>query len=1049
MSAEAGRKVAAPRRLSRRLLALLAVTMITPSTLFFLAGRSVLRDLGAASTAAGRSYEDLERTASGAFQNLDVLFALNVSGVANTLAGTLEYVVATRPELLAHPERLADEFRIMELLTSQRLGPTTAVAVIDHERGLVVAHLVCEHGSPLEKCMPLASRLIRESDYLQKVRDLPHRRMTAGSSAGMAYKRVTEHRYYEDPRRTDDPRVIVAVTSVAGTPWSLAFHSTVARVFNQVHGEFQGAVKKIGGDLGAVRRTAVTLQLQQERALVGISLLGGLFLLLAAFWISRRVIRPLAALKATADRIREGEFETRVSIHTGDEIEVLAHSMNFMLGHLTESYADLQGSRAELLELTVSLEARVGQRTAELSTAKERLELLDRQKSEFFSNISHELRTPLTLIQGLLGELAEQRRGALPPEATRSVLAALRSAQQLIVLISQLLDFSRLESGRYRVTLEPHNLGQACADMVEAFTLAAQGRGLVLSYAAPPDRLWARCDADAVRKIVNNLLSNALKFTPRGGAVEVKVESTAREAVISVSDTGIGIPADQLDHVFERFYQVDGTATREFPGSGIGLSLVRELVELQEGHITLESTVGAGSRFRVSLPLHEGPAPTVERPSKSPREGSGLLRLPEAPAPDVAVEDVPPPAGTGWVLVVDDNHEVADFVRTILTRSFHVRVRHAVPDALTLIADSPTLPDLLVSDVMMPKVSGLELCRRLKAAQATEKIPVMLVSARADQAHRLEALDAQADDYLVKPFDAKELLVRATNLVALREKDRALVERHRDLQATLGRLESTQHELVRAEKLATIGTLAAGVSHELNNAMQVIRGNLPLVADYAQAYEAALEGLLASATAAALPEGMADVRRDLAETVDAMEQASRRAATVVGGLREIARQAEGPRRPAEVGTFLGSAVQLVAAEQGDRICLCLEIEPALPPVQVQPVEIEHALVNILRNAARVTTDGGQVEITARLREAMVAITIRDHGPGIAPEDRARVFDPFFTTQPVGSGMGLGLAISESMVRRNGGQLQLESQLGKGAEFHILLPAGTADRRPDR
>ncbi len=433
---------------------------------------------------------------------------------------------------------------------------------------------------------------------------------------------------------------------------------------------------------------------------------------------------------------------------------------------------------------------------------KERAEALaeiDRAKTAFFSNISHEFRTPLTLLLGPLEDaLAAGPQGALAGEG---LAAAHRNALRLLRLVNSLLDFARLEAGRAQAAYVPVDLAAATADLASAFRAAIEGAGLGLEVDCPPLPAPVHVDPSMWEKIVLNLLSNAFKFTFEGGVV-VALRAAGDRAVLTVRDTGEGIPAHELPRLFERFHRVEGVRSRSFEGTGIGLALVHDLVRLHGGAIEVASEVGRGTTFTVAIPLGVAhlPASRVGAPgaAAAPAAGGGrafveeaLRWLPAAPAPAGAPEAADAPEGgvtapaaaaasgddgaaRPRVLLADDNADMRDYVRRLLAGRYEVE---AVADgAAALAAALARPPTLVLTDVMMPRLDGFGLLRALRGEASTRGVPVVMLSARAGDEARVEGLEAGADDYLVKPFAARELLARVALHVELARARQALEE---------------------------------------------------------------------------------------------------------------------------------------------------------------------------------------------------------------------------------------------------------------------------------
>ncbi|HEV2844147.1 MAG TPA: two-component regulator propeller domain-containing protein, partial [Thermoanaerobaculia bacterium] len=437
------------------------------------------------------------------------------------------------------------------------------------------------------------------------------------------------------------------------------------------------------------------------------------------------------------------------------------------------------------------LESLVAERTATIAEQAEKLRELDDLKSQFFANVSHELRTPLTLTLGPLQEALAGRFGPVREDLAAQLQVALRNARRLLGLVDQLLDASRLDAGSLRLRLRRGDLAAVVRHRVEAFLPLAERREIELSLAAPVGPVEAWFDEVQIEKVFDNLLGNALKFTPRGGKVHVSLAAPpeAGQVEVSVRDNGPGIPADQLPRVFDRFYQVEAPARRRWPGAGIGLALARQLVELHRGSISAESAEGEGARFTVALRrgrdhlppelVDDGPAEREQRPSGTFVLTADLLdETRGGPAPESDPGD-----DRTTVLVVEDNADIRAYIRRQLEPDY--RVVEAADGAEGLEQARRLVPDLVVSDVMMPRLDGNALLRALRTDPELEFIPVILLTAKASAENRIEGLREGVDDYLVKPFDPRELRARIDNLIASRKRllDRLAATPSRPLRA--------------------------------------------------------------------------------------------------------------------------------------------------------------------------------------------------------------------------------------------------------------------------
>jgi PAS domain S-box-containing protein len=452
------------------------------------------------------------------------------------------------------------------------------------------------------------------------------------------------------------------------------------------------------------------------------------------------------------------------------------------------------------------VELLAGQIAAALATARsydeERkraraLAELDRAKTAFFSNVSHEFRTPLTLMLSPLEDLVSKSDSGIRPANRELALLAHRSGLRMLKLVNTLLDFSRIEAGRVEASYEPLDLAAFTAELASTFRSAIEKAGLEFSVDAPPlsERLYV--DREMWEKVVLNLISNAFKFTLHG-SILVRIREQEESVVLEVSDTGAGIPSEALPHLFERFYRVQGVHGRTHEGSGIGLALVSELVKFHGGTVEAASQPGRGSTFTVRIPKGSahlpadrikpgrtarlssaGASPYVEEAFRwLPRDkpGSALLDTAEFPAMRMPVD-----AGRPTVLLADDNADMRDYVERLLSDRFRVI---AVSDGITALEVARhEKPDLVLTDVMMPRMDGFAFLREVRQDRNLGTLPVIMLSARAGEEARAEGLDAGADDYLIKPFTARELIARVSGTLAVARARRDAAEREAELKA--------------------------------------------------------------------------------------------------------------------------------------------------------------------------------------------------------------------------------------------------------------------------
>ncbi|MHC5766966.1 MAG: ATP-binding protein [Nostoc sp.] len=428
----------------------------------------------------------------------------------------------------------------------------------------------------------------------------------------------------------------------------------------------------------------------------------------------------------------------------------------------------------------------------------EALAEIDRAKTVFFSNVSHEFRTPLTLMLGPLEDALTSCATLLPAKEREQLEMVQRNGIRLLKLVNSLLDFSRIEAGRVQASYEATNLATFTAELASVFRSAVERAGMQLSVNCPSLPAPVYVDREMWEKIVLNLLSNAFKFT-MAGEIAVSLQWSNDHIEFVVQDTGIGIPAAEIPHLFERFHRVKGAQGRTFEGSGIGLSLVQELVQMHGGTVHVTSLLGAGSCFTVSIPTGYAHLPpdriSAPRTLASTALGArpyleeALRWLPEEAREQGSRGEgekevffplpLCPSAPSARILLADDNADMRDYVNRLLSQQYEVE---AVPDGLTALESARRrVPDLVLTDVMMPGLDGFGLLQALRADPQTQKVPIILLSARAGEEARVEGLEAGADDYLIKPFSARELLARVEAALKMARLRQEAMEREQGL----------------------------------------------------------------------------------------------------------------------------------------------------------------------------------------------------------------------------------------------------------------------------
>ncbi|MGA3268642.1 MAG: ATP-binding protein [Verrucomicrobiota bacterium] len=682
---------------------------------------------------------------------------------------------------------------------------------------------------------------------------------------------------------------------------------------------------------------------------------------------------------------------------------------------------------------------------AALEESNRKLVELDQIKSRFFANISHELRTPLTLLLAPLESLLQRFHRAFDDD-TRNLLATMHAnGMRLLKLINDLLDLVRLESGRMEIKPEPLAVDEFARGLASAARQVADDKRIKLETDVAPGLGTVMADRDKLEKILLNLLFNALKFTPAGGRVSLRAEQQGEELVLIVSDTGMGIAQKNLPFIFDRFWQADGSSKRKYQGVGIGLALVKELVEIQHGKVTVESQEGSGTTFTVRLPYQKG---ELQAKAALPEPGSpagltpatgatvtseewlaNLYRRAELfPALTPLQQAVKPVEFTGngrraTLLVADDEPDMLRFLKSQLAPIYEVI--EAVDGQQAVEKASQFLPDIILLDMMMPEKDGLQACREIRGNVPTQNIPVILLTARADEETKLAALEVGASDFLAKPFSTTELHVRIKNLVESHGYQRSLSKQNVALESTIEQLKDTESQLVQTEKLASLGRMSAGIIHEINNPLNFATTGL---------YALRAKGKL-------LPP---DQRGEYEEILADVETGIQRVQRIVSDLRTFTHPDVEQCDQVDVAEVVGASLRFLSGEWRDKV----RIEEKLAAGQTiwaNRNKLVHVLVNLLQNsldALEHKAFAGEVAtiwVEGRLEADRSIIVIRDNGAGIDTEHLGKIFDPFFTTKDVGKGMGLGLSICYRIVREYDGRISVKTERGRFCEFTLDFP----------
>jgi signal transduction histidine kinase len=712
--------------------------------------------------------------------------------------------------------------------------------------------------------------------------------------------------------------------------------------------------------------------------------------------------------------------------------------------------------RAEHMEAEVFLRARELQETnARLRTANDELARKERElgglyaklhelsqaKTRLFANVSHELRTPLTLILAPVDAMLAA--GDLAPAHRHQLEVVARNARVLLKHVNDLLDVAKLESGTLAPRYEAIDLAALVRRAASHFEVLAPQRGIVFASAAPAT-LTAEVDPEMVQRSVLNLLSNAFKFTPDRGQVGVTLGCDGETAVMTVEDDGPGIPPELRTVIFERFRQVDAGDARRVGGTGLGLAIVKEFVDLHGGRISVDTSRSGGALFRVALPLrapagcdvHRGTDesdPALDETTRQVLAGVERAALPAAEHPAPAIDAL------SIVLVVEDNSDMRRFIADGLAAEF--RVAEAADGREGLARARALRPDLIVSDVMMPNMSGDELLRAVRQEPSLRDTPVLLLTAKSDDALRVRLLREGAQDFVSKPFLLEELRARAHILVDVKRARDALhaevATRDGDLAGLVRSLAANRHDLQTA--LAELGAASRMkddflmiISHELRTPLNAVLGWAEMIASESleptEAHEA-LETIVRNA-------------REQQRLIDDLLDTSQ---VITGGGLYL------EQRPVDLASTVEAALDAVRlAAEAKSLTLDARAVQGVGMVLGDAARLRQVVWNLLSNAVKFTPASGRVEVALERVDGAARLRVRDTGIGIARDFLPHVFERLrqadgSSTRPYG-GLGLGLALVRHLVEEHGGTVAAESDgPGAGALFTVTLPLRRALR----
>jgi two-component system sensor histidine kinase ChiS len=717
-----------------------------------------------------------------------------------------------------------------------------------------------------------------------------------------------------------------------------------------------------------------------------------------------------------------------------------------------------------------------------LKQANRSLQQLDKLKDEFLANTSHELRTPLNGIIGITQSLLDGATGGLPDATRRNLETIVASGRRLATLVNDILDFAKLKHNNLQLQVRSIALRELVEVVFVLIRPLIGAKPLTLIADFPENLPPVAADENRLQQIFYNLIGNAIKFTDAGEIVvsaRSPNPSDPETVEIAIRDTGIGIEADKLDRIFESFEQADGSTAREYGGTGLGLAVTKQLVELHGGRIAVESQIGVGSTFTFTLPVsRDGWTPAVlaapisgdrDRPVAAASPSDALV--PAELSDPLHHSEIEFDGRDLKILIVDDepiNCQV--LVNYLSLYECELAIASNGVQALELLATS-FKPDLILLDVMMPRMTGYQVCQQIRERYSLDELPIIMLTAKDRLADVVMGLESGANDYLSKPIAKAELLARIRTQVQLchLETLRRLSESEREKAAALERslveLKQTQAKLIQSEKMSSLGQLVAGIAHEINNPVSFIHGNLDHVEDYARELIELVDRPREDWEEK--QEDLDFIREDLPKLLDSMKNGTRRIRQIVSSLRDFSQLDRSEFNQADICEGLDSTLVILQSRlhlgEGLPDIQVIKKYDKIPKIECYPSQLNQVFLNILTNAIdalqekykslknneEAIAEDPKIEITVnQLNHRWIEIAIADNGPGIPEQYLNQLFNPFFTTKPVGKGMGLSLSTCYQIVAEgHGGQLECTSAQPGRTQFTITLPVEAVRSSP--
>ena len=718
--------------------------------------------------------------------------------------------------------------------------------------------------------------------------------------------------------------------------------------------------------------------------------------------------------------------------------ELLAKNEHY--GYIVLEFTSLSPVMLYMLIIQITSSMQYIYMQKELEKAYEKLKELDMAKTQFFINMSHDFRTPLTLLQAPIESLIAGEFGNSIEENRPIFKSMLTNSTRLLNLINDLLDFSKIDAGRMTINKTATNINRFLEMFVRSIKSAILNRGIQINFKDMSDKtIISAIDRNLIDKAIYNLISNAIKFTPEGGCIDIELCSYEKDYSITCCDNGIGIPEDKLEYIFERFAQMDGSISRIHKGSGIGLSFTKQIMELHGGRIEVASKMGKGARFTIYLPYDNSNITEEDIVDNFPQKTREIIvsiseetdeEKNEEEKSEEIEEEIEKKShvheNSKRILVIDDNQDIRTLIKTILKKDYRLVMAKNGMEGFE--KTQKYKPDLIISDVMMPVIDGYKFTDMIKKSPKLRHIPVILLSAKHNVHERIEGLEHGADDYIAKPFNSRELKARIQSQLSMKSL-RDEIARERDQLKELKK--QLEKEKVVAEGAKAVAEQAnkiksdflAQVTHDLRTPLNAIIGFSNLLHN-------------------------AEHNTDKKSKMDIIHKSGQHLLDLINELLDLSKIESGKLELHKTIFSLRKILNdyhnlfLIKAEEKN-LKFTIDISDGLPPYFIgDKKKIRQILENLLGNAFKFT-EAGEIILGCEYKDEMVIITVTDTGIGIRSDKQEKIFDLFSQGFEIMNkqyeGTGLGLAISKKLAQMMGGEITLKSKLRVGSTFTVKLP----------